>query len=142
MVDVSDIENRQFHMVLLYDFRSLIREQIQIVKLLDKNKLRRLSLTTDNFNMDCSSSFSNKTYSEMKRNMAMGGQLERIQQTIKEILNTFIEYMDEIKQFSKLRYLQIQAPNHSILTHSAISDAICEKSELEYLQIEFLRNKL
>ena len=50
--------------------------------------------------------------------------------------------MDEIRQFSKLRYLRIQAPNHSILTHSAISDAICEKKELEYLQIEFLRKKL
>ena len=59
-----------------------------------------------------------------------------------EIHNVFLEYMDEIRQLHKLEYLHIQAPVRSMLTNSAIGEALCDKLHLECFKVCYFREKI
>ena len=48
----------------------------------------------------------------------------------------------QVQQLNSLEYLRFQAPVKSILTHSAICEAIFEKPQLEYLHVDYLMSKI
>ena len=56
--------------------------------------------------------------------------------------NAFLEYTELLKSLTELEYLRMQAPIKSILTHSALCDAIFEKANLEYLHLEYMVDKV
>ena len=47
-----------------------------------------------------------------------------------------------MQHLSSLEYLHFQVPNKSILTHSAICEAVFEKPQLEYLHVDYLMGKI
>ena len=121
----------------------------QIVKLLNKEKLRRLSLTSATYGtpavfMDSISSeafFKNENYQISKPSsfQTTEEEIKNARDILSEEHELFLNFTDELRQFTNLEYLHFEMTTGSRLTLPTLSDLIFEKQHLEYLQVDFLR---